>query len=115
MYLLDIRPFPKERPRVTRSGTFMSDRYTSARDTLSFHLRALHLPCIPAPEPVALILHFTYSNQRTADLDNLAGGFMDAANSILYTDDKQVVSLTCTKQVTGTDSISFTVAPLPSH
>ena len=90
----------------------MSARYTEARFTCRAHLTALALPCYPADTPLALTLHFTYRTHRTADIDNLAGGFMDAANGILWDDDKQVAHLTVTRTVTGTDSISFALAPI---
>ena len=94
----------------------MSSRYREAKKLLAHELwliareRPDTYP-YPGDTPLALTLHFTYRTHRTADIDNLAGGFMDAANGILWDDDKQVAHLTVTRTVTGTDSISFTLAP----
>ena len=71
-------------------------------------------PAYPLTTPCALTLHLCLRPRggHPPDADNLAGGFMDAANTILYTDDAQVLLLGAYKARNPADSIAFDAIPL---
>ena len=75
------------------------------------HLRATQQICdMPHTQPVCLTLHLQLKPRggHPSDADNLAGGFMDAANGVLYTDDKLVIELHVTlDRHAAADAIHF--------
>jgi len=101
MPFIPLLTLSKPRPRVTRSGTrtYMPATYTQWRSALQSHLRhyiaTTRNPDMPYTQPVALTLHLTLRPKpgHPQDIDNLAGGFLDAANGILFSDDSLVHEL----------------------
>jgi Holliday junction resolvase RusA-like endonuclease len=120
MVLIPLRPLSKPRPRVVRNHTYMPAAYVH---WLAAMRTALHAyvatranpdmrntqPAYPLTTPCALTLHLQLKPRggHPPDADNLAGGFMDAANGILYKDDAQVSLLGAYKARNPADSISF--------
>lgn len=98
------KPVPCPRPRVVtangRSRTFLPDAYVDWRTGVSWaftkairRLRAEGYE-IEAPwtTPVALAVRFI-NPRKSADIDNLVKGIMDAASRVVYHDDRQIVRL----------------------
>jgi len=91
-------PIPKGRPRFSKSG----HAYTPARtkgyeQTVKWLLVSdMHLTSteiIPKDADVYMELLFRVTKRHRADLDNLVKAFSDAANGILYEDDRQITHL----------------------
>lgn len=106
---IPMRPFAKDRPRRDSNGRmYMSPKYKEAKRICAQHLRAGKHEMIEGDVQLSLV--FNYSKGPFADIDNLAGGFMDAANGILWKDDKQVVSLLASRTKSDKDSIYYAVS-----
>lgn len=107
VYLAPMAPFPKARPRVTRNGTFMPDKYQAARKELQTY-------CGDLPDLSGVQIGLSVVNVRPMpkswsekkkeamncqwcsagpDADNAAGAVMDA----LLEDDSCVVELVSSK------------------
>ena len=106
---VEMPPFSKARPRVTRHGTYMPKAYEEKRATL----RALYFAAggeLDPTEPIYLNLVFIFRMpkswskkkkhemdwaycQKTPDIDNLVGAVMDA----LIEKDQVVVTLRANK------------------
>lgn len=86
----------KPRPRGGRHHFYMPDAYREWRDGLASEVEALMggllaLPIYPAGEPLEVEL---LAGGKRGDVDNLAGGILDALNGVLWADDKQIRRLT---------------------
>lgn len=78
--------FSKARPRLTRYGkAYMPAAYKKAQSRLRADL-ASQWSSAPLEGPVWLDIQ-VYGEGR-GDLDNIAGAFMDAAQGVLFTDDR---------------------------
>jgi Holliday junction resolvase RusA-like endonuclease len=78
--------FSKARPRLTRSGhAYMPQAYKDAQAEMRRQLTK-QWSGEPLSGPVALYL--CVHGEARADSDNIAGALMDAANGILWTDDR---------------------------
>lgn len=87
-YILEVRMplFSKARPRLTRFGkAYMPQAYKDAQVEMRRQLTK-QWSGEPLVEPIALYLR-VYGEGR-GDSDNIAGAVMDAANGILWADDR---------------------------
>ncbi len=76
---LPIEPCAKERPRVTRNGTYMSKRYTDWRKRFVFLTRSCANGIFPVPGPLSIsVLVCTASGKMRPDLDNVGAACLDA-------------------------------------
>lgn len=122
---VEMRPFAKARPRVTRGGqhTYMPPKYEESRDTL----RALWAAAggsLDHDGPLKLFVLFRFKIARSwpkykkkalvgrfhtqkPDLDNLVGAVMDA----LVEDDTKVVVIDATKVWGLEDAIYISLGP----
>lgn len=85
-------PIAKGRPRHGRNGhTFTPARTRNAEEALGSLLRAV----CPRPTslPVAVTLEFRCATWRATDIDNFVKLVLDAGNTIVWDDDRQVVEL----------------------
>ncbi len=126
MIRLIMKPFSKARPRVTVNGTYMPPKYTADKKTL----RELYLAtgyrnidfkgkpvnvemmfCYPIPKSWSRKMKEELDHRRIrADVDNLAGGVFDALNGVAWNDDKDIVSLVCSKRYSeGGESIFLSI------
>lgn len=78
---------PKSRPRVTPGGVFTPS--STEEDAVATYL-ARHGPTEPWEFPVGLVAVFHRATQHVVDVDNLLKLIMDAANKIVYDDDRRV-------------------------
>ena len=88
MIQLEVRMalFSKARPRVTRHGTYMPVAYKEKQKEMRRQLQEQWGDKPPLEGPIALELEI-YGEGR-ADADNIIGALMDAANGLLWTDDR---------------------------
>jgi Holliday junction resolvase RusA-like endonuclease len=109
----NINPVPASRPRVTRWSTFYPKKYTQFREDMGV-LLSEHTQCpfkeliechiellieMPKswPKKKKESLEGKYCNNNS-DLDNYAKAILDAMNTIVYDDDKQIVKLSISKR-----------------
>lgn len=88
---LPVEPLPKERPRFFKGHT-----YTPAR-TRKYEGQLKKIMLESKPEllkgPISVGLVFKRSTNRLCDIDNLQKCVFDAANGILWEDDRQIRSM----------------------
>lgn len=77
--------FSKARPRVTKNGVFMPAAYTSKRKEM---VRQLKEQWESPPLEGPLRLELRIKGEGRADADNIIGALMDAANGLLWVDDR---------------------------
>ena len=90
---LPMRGMPKKRPQVTKNGTFMPKKYTDWKHEVSDALvdQGIFSPYFQEPMSLKAVFGEDYiefqlfpmpghhrAKHVTADIDNLAGGLMDA-------------------------------------
>ena len=111
------QPVGKARPRFTRSGrTYTPAKTAEYESEIEVMARAAMGSSPPLETPVAVFCYVQVptpsglSKTRTKacldglerptkrpDLDNIVKAYLDGMNGVVYLDDKQVVSLHCTK------------------
>jgi len=81
-FKLRIKPMGKERPRVTRNGTFMPKKYEAWREQVRWLIRAQCTPAMLALTPLTGLLgtHLSIHSPHkvTPDGDNAEGAIWDA-------------------------------------
>lgn len=78
--------FSKARPRLTRSGhAYMPAPYKTAQAAMRKQIKEQWKQG-PLEGPVSLIMHV--KGEGRGDIDNIAGAFMDAAQGIVFLDDR---------------------------
>lgn len=112
----------KPRPRVTRSGAYMPQAYRDCQDELrnsALEAFARHIARGASWDVDALMaveLAFVLPDRRRRDLDNLAGGVLDALNKVAWRDDSQVVELVARKlYVPRAASVTIRLRALPNE
>lgn len=92
-----IVPEPQRRPRVTMAGGFARAYRTKAdsayRDVLQMHWMAVRPRIRPMRGDLAVRMEFAGNKGIRPDATNLAKAVEDAANGVLWLDDRQVVDL----------------------
>lgn len=91
-FAVPMRPFPKQRPRsAAGKRPYMNREYVLQKTQFATLSRAAYgkpFPFLLGKLDVSMV--FRYRDNRTADIDNLAGGVMDSLNGVLWKDDRQV-------------------------
>jgi Holliday junction resolvase RusA-like endonuclease len=113
------QPIPKGRPRFSRTGhAYTPERTASYENLVRYELAsAMAWKSIdPYGADIDLTLTFRVLRKHKADLDNLIKAWCDAANGIVYGDDRQVTHIDASVVVVieatqeGTD---YRVHPIP--
>ena len=82
---VDMPLFSKARPRVTTKGTFMPKAYREKRKEMVRQLKEQWgFPPLEGPLRLELLI----KGEGRADADNIIGALMDAANGLLWADDR---------------------------
>lgn len=116
-FSVGIEPIPKGRPRFTRSGHAYTPERTRDYERELKSKIALEFKRLPFKGHVELEMTFHLSKPKRTkfglfppmDIDNLVKAFMDAANGVLYEDDKQVVKIIASKTWQSTGKIVISV------
>lgn len=115
---IPVRPFAKQRPRVTRFGTF-TPKETLAKEAEVRHALADHKP--PMFEgAITLDITFQFLRPKSApksrvhptvrpDIDNLVKTVCDACNGVLWQDDGQIVTVVAHKRYCEREGIAISV------
>ena len=118
VFHIDGHAVPKARPRVTRRGTFMPDKYIAWRDRIAEEALVacgeLEERCEPwrADAPAYRVrVRVWFAGAVHGDVDGLAGTVLDAGNKLLWADDKLVTDLRVSKSV-GVPGLSVEVEAL---
>lgn len=120
------KPIPATRPRYSSGGRVYNPR---ARKQTELQLRlqeSLGEDWVPLKQPIAVELQFRYGLTKTdraekrkireprrmsPDLDNLAKFILDAMNGVVYTDDRWVSTLYCSKIYAPENETIVTIYP----
>lgn len=113
-----VRPFAKQRPRVTRFGTYTPKGTLAKEAELRHAVADLKPPMFKGAVHVRVEFHFKrpksapkrrlYPTVRP-DIDNLTKTICDAFNGVLWHDDGQVVALYCCKVYSPEEGITIAV------
>lgn len=83
--IVNMPLFSKARPRVTAKGTFMPKEYQLKRKEM---IRQLKEQWQGPPLEGPIRLELKVKGEGRADADNIIGALMDAANGLLWVDDR---------------------------
>lgn len=93
VFTIHGEPKPKGRPRFA-GGHAYTDAKTKAAETAVIDAFEFEAPLWePTIETLRVEIDFHRTNQRPADLDNLAKTTLDALNGVAFVDDKQISEL----------------------
>ena len=100
-------PIPAARPKVSRWGTYYPKTYRAFRTAMELVVRKLFAGRQPMVGPLAVVLNVFVRKPKSSkllypigDVDNYAKAYLDSLNGHAWHDDKQVISLTVTKDFT---------------
>ena len=93
------RCIPAPRPRVSRHGTHYPKRYTDWLDSARVEA---YRACgrVLWDGPVSVVVAF-YGARANADIDNLLKSVLDAIQSVIIVNDKQVVQVSAGRVLRG--------------
>ena len=80
-FTADVRPQPKERPRVTGRGTFTPQRTRDFEEAIARCAQAAMKGRPATREPVRMIALFEQTDRRPSDLDNHLKALADGLSS----------------------------------
>ena len=115
------KPIAKGRPRVGRNGAIYTPKTTTDFEKNIRECIWQNYQCLYGPLHLVIEFHFKRGAHvpkkklwRCAkpDLDNLAKSVFDAANGLLFEDDKQIVSLQVSKMYDIEDKIILRIAQI---
>lgn len=88
-------PVAKERPRVTRTGTYTPPRTAQAEQVIAWKFRqaAPHHRPDPVAEYALHAVFYCRTRRARTDIDNLVKLIMDALNGVAWKDDRQVATV----------------------
>lgn len=128
-YLIPMRPMSKPRPRMI--GNFGGFRHNEAYTTWQYAMRAAIVERYGIPEPIAgpfrVEMVFRFPTRGRGDIDNLAGGVLDALQppgasgrqgppelypGVLWVDDRALVELSARWEPSRDEVIALTVEPV---
>lgn len=93
---IDVRPLPKERPRLGKYGNTYTPSKTKTYEEL-IGLKAKEQIKNPTLKKCSVFIVFGFKKKTKADIDNLAKAVLDGMNGIVYKDDNQIEWLTVVK------------------
>lgn len=94
--LKDWHAKPKARPRVTSRGTYMPGGYQDWLNETRFLMQRELAGMPPASGKLAVRILVQAPSKPRGDLDNLAGGILDAGNHVIWPDDRFIYDLAIT-------------------
>ena len=112
---LPLRVIPKARPIVTKYGTRMPEAYKAQKQLLQLKLRGFNKLHGEIEMDCLFIFKKAKSNAKNkysmpvSDCDNLIGSIMDACESVLYDNDRQITVLHSKKMWGDEDLVFITV------
>ena len=94
-FVLKGAPVPKERPRVTRNGTYTPQRTLDHEEKLAAQFRRANVG-FGLPDPLfefELTVNFVKARNGRPDIDNMLKCLMDGLQGTVYKDDAQVTKV----------------------
>ncbi len=104
-------PVPKGRPRLGRARTYTPKATRQAEAVLQWQFKRAMQIRPPVTGPVRVTVAFGV-RRRSGDLDNLVKLVLDAANGIVWHDDRQVMALEATKHEAPVGETAVEVWPM---
>lgn len=119
---ISVRPFGKQRPRMTRTGHAYTPQRTRDYESIIKSTFQKQFPNFkPFESPLLLDITFFFIRSKSnkseyhiikPDLDNLIKSICDALNGIAYIDDRLIISLVARKEYSRFDGISIKITEL---
>lgn len=118
MIEIPVKVVPKARPKVTRRGVFMPDKYIKCRDFIRDYARAKRMKHHGTGSlGVIIFINMKPSKserrndyrQPIGDVDNMAGTVFDSLEGVCYENDRQIISLSVIKSYSDKDSVEVTI------
>jgi len=124
--LIQIKPMPAPRPRVTRRGTYNPERYTNYKKAIAMQCRGMtkHEGAVVMRVAFQFKYPKSWSKKKKEaagyhtskpDTDNLIKGVKDALNGIAYHDDAQVSQIEAVKYYGDRDVIAVEVEEIKNE
>jgi len=116
--VLDVAPTGKGRPRFTKTGrTYTPEKTLNKESEIRYALSMLDAPLFSGPVEVVIKTFFIKPKSAKKrvhhtvkpDASNILKLVEDAANGILYDDDKQIVKCTISKEYGETERIEIEI------
>jgi Holliday junction resolvase RusA-like endonuclease len=110
MYEFDVVPEPKRRPRFTNGKTYTDTRTANYEAVLKW------LMCSQKNHELintaVILVHIVFYTKSRADIDNLVKAVFDAANGLLWVDDRLATTLHAEKRkpINGKEFIEMEIA-----
>lgn len=102
-FTVELEPVPMSRPKINTATrqAFYPARYKNFKDALSLIAKSVMKGRKPLTDKIKITLDL-YRNKKIdsksfGDVDNHQKAIFDALNGICFTDDCQIVSVTCNK------------------
>lgn len=91
---IDTNPLPKARPRFSNGHAYTPEKTRDYEELIAHYASfAARQQSFLNDECLLVEIDFYRKGKRLADVDNLAKAVLDACNSILWKDDKQIRQL----------------------
>ena len=111
--VINTRPIPASRPRVTRNGTYTPAKYANYKKALKMLFKQFDKVKAPIALEINVSLYFVSPKSikyrkfpmPVGDVDNFLKAILDAGNETLWDDDQQIVKATVSKQYADRDEI----------
>lgn len=119
---IPIRPQPKLRPKFNSitKVTYPNPKTVLFEKRVKLCLLRDVKTLIPKEEPIYVNLKFVFCDPKRTqknvkhiikpDLDNLIKSFLDAANKVLFHDDKQICRISAQKLYSNYDAIEYIIS-----
>jgi Holliday junction resolvase RusA-like endonuclease len=120
MIIIRGKPQPKQRPRVTRNGTYTPKETLAYEKLVQWEYIAQKGKKLTGALKMAIVVKFKkpksrkdvmwgdYHTQRP-DLDNVVKAITDSLNGVAYDDDSQVAVIEATKVWADVDCVEFEI------
>lgn len=101
-FVIPIDAVPQQRPRVVKGKAYDPPVCAKFKEDFALLVNSqrtdTNLLTCPLKVDIAISRKFNSpTNKKFGDIDNLAKGILDACNSVIWKDDKQIVDLHVTK------------------
>ena len=101
-FIVEVEPLPQPRPRFSRfGGVYFPKSFQEYKKKIKLAAISAMQGLEPMQGELKAVLKFYRKykriSRRYGDCDNLSKAVLDACNGIIYADDSQIVSVTCTK------------------
>lgn len=121
-FSVDIRPFGKQRPRMTRSGHAYTPKETVEYERqIKLRFKKLFPNFKPIENAIILEINFYFIQSKSnkdsfhtikPDIDNLIKAICDSLNGLAYVDDRIITGIIAHKKYSTIDCVHIKISSL---